>query len=162
MTDLVASWQRFTSRRARIQWQRDFFDHRLRGDEGWREKVRLYFAESCSCRTGEQPGRLALCPACGILVRIASGRDASPRRPKHPLKANSWDGSESHPYQLEANVSARAPCRFPPRACAVRRPGSRFLPPFARATCAGACSADNQRARCVSPGRHAWRAGSIF
>jgi len=38
MTNLVASWKRFTSRRAKIQWQRDFFDHRLRGDEGWREK----------------------------------------------------------------------------------------------------------------------------
>jgi putative transposase len=38
MTDLVGNWKRFTSRRARIQWQRDFFDHRLRGDEGWREK----------------------------------------------------------------------------------------------------------------------------
>jgi putative transposase len=38
MTDLVASWKRFKSRRARIRWQRDFFDHRLRGDEGWREK----------------------------------------------------------------------------------------------------------------------------
>jgi len=38
MTSMVANWKRFTSRRARIQWQRDFFDHRLRGDEGWREK----------------------------------------------------------------------------------------------------------------------------
>lgn len=24
---------------AKINWQRDFFDHRLRGDEGWREKA---------------------------------------------------------------------------------------------------------------------------
>jgi hypothetical protein len=34
----VASWKRFTSKHAKINWQRDFFDHRLRGDEGWREK----------------------------------------------------------------------------------------------------------------------------
>jgi len=27
---------RFEARQ--INWQRDFFDHRLRGDEGWREK----------------------------------------------------------------------------------------------------------------------------
>ena len=35
---VVASWKRFTSKYAKINWQRDFFDHRLRGDEGWREK----------------------------------------------------------------------------------------------------------------------------
>ena len=38
MTNVVASWKRFTSKYARINWQRDFFDHRLRGGEGWREK----------------------------------------------------------------------------------------------------------------------------
>ena len=37
--DLIARWKRFTSTRAKISWQRDFFDHRLRGDEGWREKA---------------------------------------------------------------------------------------------------------------------------
>ena len=138
----------------------------LRSSLTWRRRLarkrRLYFAESCSCRTGQQRGRLALCPACRILVRIASGRDASPRRPKHPLKTNSWDGSESHPYHWEANISARALCRSQSRACAARRCGSRFLLPSAPATSADACSADNQPARCVSPDRHGWRAGSIF
>jgi len=38
MTNVVASWKRFTSNHAKINWQRDFFDHRLRGNEGWREK----------------------------------------------------------------------------------------------------------------------------
>ena len=38
MTNVVASWKRFTSNHAKLNWQRDFFDHRLRGDEGWREK----------------------------------------------------------------------------------------------------------------------------
>jgi REP element-mobilizing transposase RayT len=38
MTNVVASWKRFTSKHAKINWQRDFFDHRLRGGEGWREK----------------------------------------------------------------------------------------------------------------------------
>jgi hypothetical protein len=90
------------------------------------------------------------------------GRDASPRRPKHPLKANSWDGSESHPYQLKANASARARCRSQSRACAAQRYGWRFLLPSAPATSADACSADNQPARCVSPDRRGWRAGSIF
>ena len=39
MKDVVARWKRYTSTRAKIRWQRDFFDHRLRGDEGWREKA---------------------------------------------------------------------------------------------------------------------------
>jgi REP-associated tyrosine transposase len=38
MTNVVASWKRFTSNHAKINWQRDFFDHRLRGDEGWHQK----------------------------------------------------------------------------------------------------------------------------
>jgi putative transposase len=37
MRNVVASWKRFTSNHTKIHWQRDFFDHRLRGDEGWRE-----------------------------------------------------------------------------------------------------------------------------
>ena len=28
MTNVVASWKRFTSKHAKINWQRDFFDHR--------------------------------------------------------------------------------------------------------------------------------------
>lgn len=39
MKDVIARWKRYTSKHAKIQWQRDFFDHRLRGDEGWREKA---------------------------------------------------------------------------------------------------------------------------
>src|SRR5204863_464260 len=38
MTNVVTNWKRFTSNHVKINWQRDFFDHRLRGDEGWREK----------------------------------------------------------------------------------------------------------------------------
>jgi putative transposase len=39
LRDLIARWKRFTSTRGKIHWQRDFFDHRLRGDEGWRQKA---------------------------------------------------------------------------------------------------------------------------
>ncbi len=38
MTNVVTNWKRFTSNHVKINWQRDFFDYRLRGDEGWREK----------------------------------------------------------------------------------------------------------------------------
>jgi REP element-mobilizing transposase RayT len=35
----VTLWKRWTARKMRIAWQRDFFEHRLRADESWREKA---------------------------------------------------------------------------------------------------------------------------
>jgi REP element-mobilizing transposase RayT len=35
----VTSWKRWTARKMGIEWQRDFFEHRLRSDERWREKA---------------------------------------------------------------------------------------------------------------------------
>ena len=37
--DTVARWKRYTSRHAGVQWQRDFFDHRLRREQSYREKA---------------------------------------------------------------------------------------------------------------------------
>jgi putative transposase len=39
MRDIIARWKRYTATHAKIEWQRDFFDHRLRNDESWREKA---------------------------------------------------------------------------------------------------------------------------
>ena len=39
LTKLVAAWKRFTSRDAGIDWQKGFFDHRLRADESFEEKA---------------------------------------------------------------------------------------------------------------------------
>jgi REP element-mobilizing transposase RayT len=35
----VTLWKRWTARYMGIEWQRDFFEHRLRSDESWREKA---------------------------------------------------------------------------------------------------------------------------
>jgi REP element-mobilizing transposase RayT len=35
----VTLWKRWTARQMGIGWQRDFFEHRLRSDESWREKA---------------------------------------------------------------------------------------------------------------------------
>ena len=35
----VTNWKRWTARQMGIEWQRDFFEHRLRSDESWREKA---------------------------------------------------------------------------------------------------------------------------
>ena len=39
MSEVVAQWKKFTARTCGITWQRDFFDHRLRGDESLRDKA---------------------------------------------------------------------------------------------------------------------------
>lgn len=39
MEDVVARWKRYTSMHAKVRWQRDFFDHRLRSDESFGEKA---------------------------------------------------------------------------------------------------------------------------
>jgi putative transposase len=36
---IVVHWKRWTARQLGIKWQRDFFEHRLRSDESWREKA---------------------------------------------------------------------------------------------------------------------------
>ena len=35
---VIAEWKKFTARILKIQWQGDFFDHRLRSDESARDK----------------------------------------------------------------------------------------------------------------------------
>ncbi|MFH0952938.1 MAG: hypothetical protein V1873_01270 [Verrucomicrobiota bacterium] len=39
MAAVMARWKDWARKRTGIVWQRGFFDHRLRGDEGWREKA---------------------------------------------------------------------------------------------------------------------------
>jgi putative transposase len=39
MKTVTRNWKRYLSNHAGIHWQRDFFDHRLRGDESFTEKA---------------------------------------------------------------------------------------------------------------------------
>jgi REP element-mobilizing transposase RayT len=39
MRTVVSKWKEWTAKEIGIVWQRDFFEHRLRGDEGLREKA---------------------------------------------------------------------------------------------------------------------------
>ena len=39
MEKIIRSWKRYTARHAGIHWQRDFFDHRLRDDENFKDKA---------------------------------------------------------------------------------------------------------------------------
>ena len=37
--ELIGSWKRYVTRKTGIEWQKNFFDHRLRNDESWDEKA---------------------------------------------------------------------------------------------------------------------------
>jgi REP element-mobilizing transposase RayT len=39
MKQIIADWKRFLATRLNVDWQRDFFDHRLRRDESFVEKA---------------------------------------------------------------------------------------------------------------------------
>jgi REP element-mobilizing transposase RayT/mono/diheme cytochrome c family protein len=39
MKQIIADWKRFLATEFKIEWQRDFFDHRLRKEESYREKA---------------------------------------------------------------------------------------------------------------------------
>ena len=50
MRETIRNWKSWTTRALGIQWQRDWFDHRLRGEESWREKAA--YLESNPVRAG--------------------------------------------------------------------------------------------------------------
>ncbi len=39
MSVVITAWKHYLARQYALQWQRDFFDHRLRGDESYDEKA---------------------------------------------------------------------------------------------------------------------------
>ncbi len=39
MKQMIADWKRFLATKLKVEWQRDFFDHRLRKDESFQEKA---------------------------------------------------------------------------------------------------------------------------
>ncbi len=39
MSDIIRDWKRLTARRAGVDWQRNYFDHRVRPDEGLQQKT---------------------------------------------------------------------------------------------------------------------------
>jgi REP element-mobilizing transposase RayT len=39
MRRIISNWKEIVAKKTSVCWQRDFFDHRLRGDEGYEEKA---------------------------------------------------------------------------------------------------------------------------
>ena len=46
MKQIIANWKRFVATKFKIEWQRDFFDHRLRKEESYRQKADYIRANS--------------------------------------------------------------------------------------------------------------------
>jgi mono/diheme cytochrome c family protein len=55
MKQIIADWKRFLATRLNIEWQRDFFDHRLRKDESYREKADYIRANPVRARLVTKP-----------------------------------------------------------------------------------------------------------
>lgn len=39
MQEVWRSWKRYTAKVTGVEWQRDYFEHRIRSDESWEEKA---------------------------------------------------------------------------------------------------------------------------
>ncbi|MDZ8117194.1 REP-associated tyrosine transposase [Pontiella agarivorans] len=55
MQKSITDWKRYTCTQSGIQWQRDFFDHRLRADESYIEKAHYIRMNPVRAGLCEQP-----------------------------------------------------------------------------------------------------------
>ena len=53
---LVSKWKEWTAKKLAIQWQQDFFEHRIRHDESRREKVDYILANPIRAGLASRPG----------------------------------------------------------------------------------------------------------
>jgi putative transposase len=77
MRKTISQWKPWTAKQFSICWQRDFFEHRLRNDENWREKADYILAN---------PVR------AGLAKKPEGNMFGFPNR-------NKWDARAARPYQ---------------------------------------------------------------
>jgi putative transposase len=84
MRKTMNDWKRFTARALGIEWQRDFFDHRLRHDESFIEKAHYIRMNPVRAGLVEKPEDWPYVWSIdGALGESAlPGRNGSPSRPK--------------------------------------------------------------------------------
>ena len=75
MVQVVADWKRFVARKTGIEWQKGFFDHRLRHDDSFVEKA--HYIRMNTVRKG-----LVALPEDWPHVLSFDGRVGSPSRPR--------------------------------------------------------------------------------
>ena len=52
---VVSKWKEWTAKTLKIDWQRDFFEHRLRREESFREKADYILANPVRAGLGDKP-----------------------------------------------------------------------------------------------------------
>ena len=58
---IVEGWKRYAATRHRVVWQRGFFEHRLRGDEGFEEKAAYIRQNPVRAGLVQEAGEWPLC-----------------------------------------------------------------------------------------------------
>jgi REP-associated tyrosine transposase len=70
---VVSDWKRWTSRQLKIQWQQDFFEHRLRNDESARGKADYILANPVRAGLVRKPEDWPRVHLGGVLLRTEGG-----------------------------------------------------------------------------------------
>ena len=96
MQTTVSKWKEWAAKSLKIEWQRDFFEHRLRKEESLRRKGGLYSRKSSPSWVGQKNRRLAIRVHRRSLVGTAR---CAVRRVSQNVKAIA-DAAARRPYQL--------------------------------------------------------------
>ena len=103
MKQIMADWKRFLANQLKIEWQRDFFDHRLRKEESYREKADYICAN---------PIRAGLIPQAGKwpYLWIADPQEDDVNRKNRALRPGA-PGGRALPLLIALGALALAACR---------------------------------------------------
>jgi len=55
LSKVVGDWKKYFSRQGHITWQNNFFDHRLRSEESWRQKADYILANPVRAKLVDHP-----------------------------------------------------------------------------------------------------------
>ena len=82
MVKVISDWKRYLARHARLRWQRDFFDHRIRNEASLQEKWHYIWQNPVRAGLVTTADQWPYVWINGIRNgRDGSGRDGSPSRP---------------------------------------------------------------------------------
>lgn len=95
---IVSDWKRWTAMRAKIEWQRGFFDHRLRGEESGRKKTDYILNNPVHAGLGTNPSDWPhVLIGDGSNRRGTKGRKSGRARDCRTLPGTGWRKREAIP-----------------------------------------------------------------
>jgi REP element-mobilizing transposase RayT/cytochrome c553 len=102
MKQIMADWKRFLSKQLKIEWQRDFFDHRLRKEESYREKADYILANPVRAGLVTRPEEWSY--FWTVNPQKNTNREHQALRPSTP-------GSHAQPILIALAILGLASCR---------------------------------------------------